>query len=213
MRHLHSYIITRQVLYLGISDTPAWVVVKANACMCQTDIFPFRDFFGAAVLTCPRSAVARQHGLTPFSVYQGRWNASFRDLEAEIIPMCEDQGMGVVPWAALGGGQLMPNSEREARDKDPTAHKGYGARESDVKVSEVLEKIADQKSSTVQAIVSPEHPSAIAFIVNNTSSTRPSPIYSTKCPTCFLSLAYRQFNTSRPCLRLCVSSCPRRIYA
>ncbi|RZA00830.1 MAG: methyltransferase domain-containing protein [Sphingobacteriaceae bacterium] len=50
MRHLHTLVMARQVLYLGISDTPAWVVVKANA-------------------------FARQHGLTPFSVYQGKWNA------------------------------------------------------------------------------------------------------------------------------------------
>ena len=32
MTHLHSYVMARQVLYLGVSDTPAWVVVKANAC-------------------------------------------------------------------------------------------------------------------------------------------------------------------------------------
>lgn len=32
MRHLHALVMARQVLYLGVSDTPAWVVVKANAC-------------------------------------------------------------------------------------------------------------------------------------------------------------------------------------
>lgn len=32
MQHLHSYVMNKQVLYLGVSDTPAWVVVKANAC-------------------------------------------------------------------------------------------------------------------------------------------------------------------------------------
>jgi aryl-alcohol dehydrogenase-like predicted oxidoreductase len=35
MGHLHAYVMARQVLYLGVSDTPAWVVVKANACMFQ----------------------------------------------------------------------------------------------------------------------------------------------------------------------------------
>jgi hypothetical protein len=33
MRHLHTYVLAKQVLYLGVSDTPAWVVVKANECM------------------------------------------------------------------------------------------------------------------------------------------------------------------------------------
>jgi aryl-alcohol dehydrogenase-like predicted oxidoreductase len=32
MTHLHVYVMAKQVLYLGISDTPAWVVVKANEC-------------------------------------------------------------------------------------------------------------------------------------------------------------------------------------
>lgn len=32
MTHLHAYVMARQVLYLGVSDTPAWVVVKANSC-------------------------------------------------------------------------------------------------------------------------------------------------------------------------------------
>lgn len=32
MTHLHAYVMARQVLYLGISDAPAWVVVKANEC-------------------------------------------------------------------------------------------------------------------------------------------------------------------------------------
>lgn len=34
MRHLHALVMARQVLYLGASDTPAWVVVKANECEC-----------------------------------------------------------------------------------------------------------------------------------------------------------------------------------
>ncbi|KIW01728.1 uncharacterized protein PV09_06905 [Verruconis gallopava] len=127
MTHLHAYVMARQVLYLGISDTPAWVVVKANA-------------------------YARQHGLTPFSIYQGRWNAAFRDMEAEIIPMCEDQGMAIMPWAALGGGQILSKQQRENQAKDPNARKGYGTREADIKISEVLETLAERKGTSVQAM-------------------------------------------------------------
>lgn len=75
-------------------------------------------------------------------------------MEAEIIPMCEDQGMAIVSWASLGGGQLMSAQEREARMKDPDAHKGYGFREADIKVSTALEKIAESKKTTTQAVVS-----------------------------------------------------------
>ena len=74
-------------------------------------------------------------------------------MEAEIIPMCEDQGMAIVPWAARGGGQLMTVEEREQKEKDPDARQGYRESEADVKVSEVLEKLAEEKNTTLQAMV------------------------------------------------------------
>ncbi|KAM0575561.1 hypothetical protein ACHAP9_000824 [Verticillium nonalfalfae] len=127
MTHLHALVMARQVLYLGVSDTPAWIVVKAN------------EF-------------ARRNGLTPFSVYQGRWNAAFRDMEAEIIPMCEDQGMGIVSWASLGGGQLTTAAQRQAMADDDKAPKGYGPNSFDVPVSEVIERLAREKNVTFQQV-------------------------------------------------------------
>lgn len=50
MLALNQMVVAGKVLYLGISDTPAWVVSRANE-------------------------YARQKGLTPFCVYQGYWNA------------------------------------------------------------------------------------------------------------------------------------------
>lgn len=75
-------------------------------------------------------------------------------MEAEIIPMCEDQGMAIVSWAALGGGQLMSAEQRKQNEQDPDARPGYGHRDADRKVSEVLGKIAVDKSTTLQAVVS-----------------------------------------------------------
>lgn len=53
MQSLNIMVQQGKVLYLGISDTPAWIVSQANQ-------------------------YARDHGLRPFSVYQGRWNAAMR---------------------------------------------------------------------------------------------------------------------------------------
>lgn len=94
--------------------------------------------------------------MTPFSVYQGRWHAAFRDMEAELIPMCEDQGMAIVPWAALGGGQLISSEQRKQQEQDPEARKRNTANENDLKVCEVLEQVAKNKSTTLQAAVSYE---------------------------------------------------------
>jgi aryl-alcohol dehydrogenase-like predicted oxidoreductase len=63
MQSLNAMVTQGKVLYLGISDTPAWVVAKANE-------------------------YARQNGFRQFSVYQGRWSAEHRDFEREIIGMC-----------------------------------------------------------------------------------------------------------------------------
>ncbi|KAL3467191.1 NADP-dependent oxidoreductase domain-containing protein [Aspergillus heterothallicus] len=128
MIHLHSYVMSKQVLYLGVSDTPAWVVVKAN------------EF-------------ARKNGLTPFSIYQGKWNAAFRDMEAEIIPMCEDQGMAVVPWASLGGGLLLSAEQRRQREESLNGQKSfYEAGPREIAISDAMEKVALEKGTTVQAI-------------------------------------------------------------
>lgn len=131
MRGLHSFVMERKVLYLGVCNTPAWVVVKANM-------------------------FARQHGLTPFSVYSGNWNLAKRDLEAEIIPMCESEGMGVVPWGALGSGNLLSKKQREEREKTEGARKLRPLKERDVRISEVVERIAREKGTTFQAVVSGE---------------------------------------------------------
>lgn len=129
MTRLHSYVLSHNVLYLGISDAPAWVVVKANM-------------------------YARSHGLTPFSVYQGRWNAAYRDMEAEIIPMCQDQGMAIVPWAALGGGQLLSSEQRKQANKNPDSSRPvfYTQSDDDIKVCHAIEKIADARKCSFQAV-------------------------------------------------------------
>lgn len=72
--------------------------------------------------------------------------------------MCEDQGMAIVPWAALGGGQLVGREQRKKLEQDPDAGKGYyKASEDDIKVCDVLERLAEAKDATLQDIVSILH--------------------------------------------------------
>lgn len=80
MDSLHILVEQGKVLYLGISDTPAFIVSAANT-------------------------YAKAHGKTQFSIYQGRWNIMLRDMEREVIPMCRHFGMAIAPWDAIGGGK------------------------------------------------------------------------------------------------------------
>ncbi|KAM3073124.1 hypothetical protein ACMFMG_008843 [Clarireedia jacksonii] len=127
MHGLNNLITSGKVLYLGISDTPAWLVVKANS-------------------------YARANGLRPFSVYQGKWNAGFRDMEREIIPMCRDQGMAIAPWAPLGQGRFKSAEARKAGGEGSA--RAAQMSESDIKISEKLEEIAMKKGTNLHAIVS-----------------------------------------------------------
>ncbi|UNI13458.1 hypothetical protein JDV02_000203 [Purpureocillium takamizusanense] len=122
MQSLNQLVAAGQVLYLGASDTPAWVVSKANE-------------------------YARNHGLRQFSVYQGFWNAGSRELEREIIPMCRSEGMAICPWGAVGGGKFKTEEQRQRADGRNT---GYS--ETDIKVSLALESIASRKNSTLTSI-------------------------------------------------------------
>jgi aryl-alcohol dehydrogenase-like predicted oxidoreductase len=88
MQSLNALVLSGKVLYLGISDSPAWVVSKANQ-------------------------YARDHGLRQFSVYQGQWSAAGRDFERDIIPMARDEGMALAPWGSLGGGMFKTEEQRK----------------------------------------------------------------------------------------------------
>ena len=67
MNGLHTLVMQGKVLYLGVSDTPAWVVAKANT-------------------------YARMSGRTPFVIYQGAWSFLERDVEREILPVIREEG-------------------------------------------------------------------------------------------------------------------------
>ena len=92
MQSLDHLVKAGKVLYLGISDAPAWVVTKANQ-------------------------YARDHALRQFSVYQGLYNAAKRDAERDILPMLRDEGMAFAPWGALGGGKFKTEEQMEAMEK------------------------------------------------------------------------------------------------
>ena len=76
MDGLHALVMQGKVLYLGVSDTPAWVVSKANT-------------------------YARLTGKTPFVIYQGAWSIMQRDFERDILPMALDEGMHLSPSGVL----------------------------------------------------------------------------------------------------------------
>ncbi|KDR66295.1 hypothetical protein GALMADRAFT_1162108 [Galerina marginata CBS 339.88] len=124
MKALHTLVLQGKVLYLGVSDTPAWVVSKANQ-------------------------YARDHALTPFVIYQGAWNVMERSFERDIIPMARSEGMALAPWSVLAGGKIRTDEEEEKRRK--TGENGrtvfnpeWERNEKEKAVCKALEKVAGE---------------------------------------------------------------------
>ena len=127
----------------GISDSPAWVVAKANQ-------------------------YARMAFKTPFSIYQGPWSILERDFEREIIPMARYEGeafleasgsylahdgarpgLALAPWNVLGAGKIRTDAEEERRKA--SGEKGraimspqWERTEDERKVCAALEKVAGE---------------------------------------------------------------------
>jgi len=133
MQSLNDVVRSGKVIYLGVSDTPDWIVAKANQ-------------------------YARDHGLRQFCVYQGNWSAAARDIEREIIPMCVAEGMGILPWGALGRGLF---KSEEQRKSITDGRKGEEPSENYIKVTKVLEILAKKKDTAITSI-------ALAYVMHKT---------------------------------------------
>jgi aryl-alcohol dehydrogenase-like predicted oxidoreductase len=81
MRGLEDVIRSGKVRYLGISNHPAWMVMKANG-------------------------IAEKMGWTKFVALQNYYSIAGREIEREIIPMALSESMGLMPWSPLAGGFL-----------------------------------------------------------------------------------------------------------
>ncbi len=92
MQALHDVVKAGKVRYLGASSMWAWQFAKAQQ-------------------------VARTNGWTPFVSMQNHYNLAYREEEREMIPLCRDQGVALVPWSPLARGFLarQPQERRQER--------------------------------------------------------------------------------------------------
>ena len=128
MRALHDLVRSGKVRYIGASSMYAWQFAKAQA-------------------------LASERGWTQFVAMQNHYNLIYREEEREMIPLCRDQGVGILPWSPLARGFLAGNRDRggggeTTRAKsDDFAHRMY-YEESDFRVVERVEDIAEQRGVT-----------------------------------------------------------------
>lgn len=126
MRALDSLVATGKVRYLGFSDTPAWKVVEAQL----------------------KASMANR---TPLIALQLEYSLLEREIEAALVPMAEEFGLGIAVWSPLKSGIL---SGKYARSNAAGGHPDRGALVTDhlndqaFKVIDVLTEIAGRLQST-----------------------------------------------------------------
>jgi len=86
LRGLDDLVKMGKVNYIGISDTPAWVVARANT-------------------------IAELRGWTAFTGLQVEYSLLQRTPERDLIPMAKEMKLAVTPWAPLAGGALTGKGE------------------------------------------------------------------------------------------------------
>ena len=130
MEALHDVVKAGKARYIGASSMWAWQFAKAQY-------------------------VAEKNGWTKFVTMQNHYNLAYREEEREMIPLCRDLGVGVLPWSPLARGFLAGNRARDDKATGATSRAqtddialGYYYRDSDFAVVKALGDIAASKGVT-----------------------------------------------------------------
>ncbi|MFI2425616.1 aldo/keto reductase [Streptomyces sp. NPDC018955] len=141
MEALHDVVKAGKARYIGASSMYAWQFSKAQY-------------------------TAERHGWTRFVSMQNHYNLLYREEEREMLPLCADQGVGVLPWSPLARGRL-------TRDWDAatgrSATDAFGAtlyQEGDRAIVEAVTRVAERRGV-------PRARVALAWLLHQDTVTAP----------------------------------------
>jgi len=113
--------------------------------------------------------LAERNGWTRFVSMQNHYNLVYREEEREMLPLCEAEGIGVIPWSPLARGFLAGNrrdkADTERARTDDIAHRLYYA-ESDFRIVDQVAALARERG------VSPAQV-ALAWVLHKPGITAP----------------------------------------
>ncbi|MER7211262.1 aldo/keto reductase [Streptosporangium sp. NPDC000239] len=109
LRAMDDLVRAGKVLYVGISDTPAWQVSRMQA-------------------------IADLRGWSPLIALQIEYSLIERTVERDLIPMAREMGLGVIPWSPLGSGVLTGKYTRADLETGAVSATAEGTRK-DIAVS------------------------------------------------------------------------------
>lgn len=143
---LHDVVKAGKALYIGASSMYAWQFAKALY-------------------------LADKHGWTRFVSMQNHYNLVYREEEREVLPLCQAEGIGVIPWSPLARGFLTGNRQQQGYGEtlraktDDFSHNLY-YNESDFQVVDRVVDLAKQRGVKPAQI-------ALAWLLHQPSVTAP----------------------------------------
>jgi 1-deoxyxylulose-5-phosphate synthase len=141
MEALHDLVKAGKVRYLGASSMYAWQFAKAQH-------------------------TAERHGWTRFVSMQNHYNLIYREEEREMLPLCADQGVGVLPWSPLARGRLTRDWGTATRRSETDNFGGALYQEGDRAVVEAVTRIAGERGV-------PRAQVALAWLLRQSAVTAP----------------------------------------
>jgi aryl-alcohol dehydrogenase-like predicted oxidoreductase len=137
---LHDVVKSGKALYIGASSMWAWRFAKMLA-------------------------VQKSRGWTRFVTMQNHYNLIYREEEREMIPLCLDEGIGLIPWSPLARGYLAGKRQTEREKTDDFAHQMYYTEADDAVVDRVV-ALAEKRGVRPAQI-------ALAWILHKPGVTAP----------------------------------------
>jgi aryl-alcohol dehydrogenase-like predicted oxidoreductase len=141
---LHDVVKAGKARYIGASSMYAWQFAKALA-------------------------ISERHGWTRFVSMQNFVNLLYREEEREMLPLCRDQGIAVIPWSPLARGRLTrPWDQSTARLETDEFGRTLYARTGDAD-----RKVAEAVGEVAQARGVPRAQIALAWVLQKAEVTAP----------------------------------------
>ncbi|CAB5026460.1 unannotated protein [freshwater metagenome] len=141
MEALHDVVKSGKARYIGASSMWAWQFSKAQY-------------------------VAEQHGWTKFVSMQNHYNLLNREEEREMMPLCVDQGVGVIPWSPLARGRLTRDWDN-ATSRSETDEFGKGLYKPEDQV------IVERVEEVARELGAPRAQVALAWVLSKSFVTSP----------------------------------------
>jgi len=123
LRALDDVVRAGKVLYVGMSDAPAWIVSRANT-------------------------LAEWRGWTGFAAVQVPYSLLQRDIESELLPMAEAYGLTIAAWSPLAGGILSGKFSRPGGVDARTRIAQDSLTEHDHAVALAVQEVANQTGAS-----------------------------------------------------------------